>query len=95
MLKCMSSQAFFGVDWSDIITEDEAGYFAATPSLPRNESRGATWEEIDGVRYEYERIPRIIHQTWKTDTVPEKWASLCVNPVRSGAEGSSFPASLG
>ena len=23
-----------------------------------------------------ERIPRIIHQTWKTDTLPDKWVNV-------------------
>ena len=23
-----------------------------------------------------ERVPRIIHQTWKTETLPEKWAEV-------------------
>lgn len=23
-----------------------------------------------------ERIPRILHQTWKTDTLPEKWSGV-------------------
>lgn len=44
--------------------------------LPYNSTAEAPYTIIEGERYEYERIPRILHQTWKTDALPEKWASL-------------------
>jgi hypothetical protein len=57
----------FGVHSVDILDIDEVAHFAAEPSLPY----GSPIAE-DSAR-QVERIPRILHQTWKEDRLPERW----------------------
>ncbi len=35
---------------------------------------GSPWNATDHGKTE--RIPRIIHQTWKTESLPEKWVNI-------------------
>jgi mannosyltransferase OCH1-like enzyme len=57
-------QVYFGVDERDQITVTEAEYWERTPTLPLGSN---------DTSLRIERIPRIVHQTWKTAQIPEKW----------------------
>jgi mannosyltransferase OCH1-like enzyme len=72
---------YFGVDPRDIIDPVEVDLFESLPSLPYNTSlsddviddgSGDNTDIIDD-DIAREKVPRIIHQTWKTDVLPERW----------------------
>ena len=67
-------QVYFGVDERDLITPEEVAYLESNPSLPygTNLTRSPSGESWTG-SVPVEKIPRIIHQTWKDDTLPERW----------------------
>ena len=74
-------QSFFGVDWTDALSLAEVQAAGTRPSLPYNGTAASLgirdWtDDKTGITYEYERVPRILHQTWKNDTLPERWAGL-------------------
>ena len=70
---------YFGTHADDFITLDEIKPFQALEhvllyeaDMPPEDARGE--EQRLGLRRE--KIPRIIHQTWKNDTLPERWATV-------------------
>lgn len=61
----LSSISFYlAIDTAAYLTEEEVG-----PA-----QNGSRWNatEHGGI----ERIPRIIHQTWKTETLPDRWKGI-------------------
>lgn len=65
-------QVYFGVDSRDIIALEEAAYFASRPSL----AYGSNATTAIGSTQAIEKIPRIIHQTWKNESLPERWDAV-------------------
>ena len=59
-----SFTVYLAIDPSAFLTEIEVPY--TDPSTRWNASEHG----------QVERIPRILHQTWKTGTLPEKWKSI-------------------
>lgn len=64
---------YFDIDVLDKITVEEAQEWTLSRSLPY----GTDPSELpqDETR-PVEKIPRIIHQTWKTNTLPERWSAV-------------------
>ncbi|EJU06264.1 glycosyltransferase family 32 protein, partial [Dacryopinax primogenitus] len=58
-----SISLFLRIDASAYLTEEDIPW----PDPPDN---------VSSVPLPGERIPRILHQTWKEETLPEKWASV-------------------
>jgi mannosyltransferase OCH1-like enzyme len=59
-----SVTVYLAIDPSAFLTEIEVPY--SDPSTRWNASEHG----------QVERIPRILHQTWKTGTLPEEWKSI-------------------
>ena len=61
----LSSISFYlSIDQNAYLSEDEVGY----------PDTDATWNASQaGLN---ERIPRILHQTWKTETLPDRWKDI-------------------
>jgi inositol phosphorylceramide mannosyltransferase catalytic subunit len=55
---------FLAIDPKAYITEEELGI---SPS-------NSTWNVAGSTKPE--RIPRILHQTWKSETLPPKWTKI-------------------
>jgi len=68
-------QVYFGVDERDQITVEEADYWESVPTLRygSNVTTSPDQEHWIGSGIAIEKIPRIIHQTWKEATLPERW----------------------
>ena len=70
---------YFGTHPDDFITLDEIKPFQGLehvllydPDMLPEDAR----EEEQRLGLRREKIPRIIHQTWKNDTLPERWATV-------------------
>jgi mannosyltransferase OCH1-like enzyme len=61
-------QVYFGVDERDQISLEEVDYWQHANVLPF----GSTPSNGSKV----EKVPRIVHQTWKTVNIPEKWIHI-------------------
>lgn len=74
----MPSQSFFGVDWNDALNAEEVNYYSSLPTLPYGSSPPPSSSSGNNSppSVTIEKIPRIIHQTWKTTLLPTKWAKL-------------------
>lgn len=59
-----SISVYLSIDTAAYLTEDEVG-------LPDDD---ATWDATAVGKTE--RIPRILHQTWKTETLPDRWKNI-------------------
>ena len=59
-----SISVYLSIDNDAYLTEEEVGY-------PEDD---ATWNATDHGKVE--RIPRILHQTWKTETLPDRWKDI-------------------
>ena len=61
----LSSVSFYlSIDSAAYLTQEEVG-------LAEND---ASWNAT--AQGKVERIPRIIHQTWKSETLPERWRTI-------------------
>lgn len=60
-----SISLYLRIDAAAYLTEGEVG-------LPLE--GGAPWAAAEHGRVE--RIPRILHQTWKSETLPERWTNV-------------------
>ena len=65
-------QSFFGVDWNDALDTEEVNAYLSLPTLPY----GTPPPSTPSTEISIEKVPRIIHQTWKTTLLPTKWAKL-------------------
>jgi len=70
-------QMYFGIDGRDMITSQEVAYWLSTPSLPygHNLTTNPNGEDWSG-NMPTEKIPRILHQTWKDENLPERWLGV-------------------
>lgn len=59
-----SISVYLSIDNAAYLTEDEVGY-------PDGD---ATWNAT--AHGKVERIPRILHQTWKSETLPDRWKDI-------------------
>ena len=59
-----SISVYLSIDNAAYLTEEEVGY-------PESD---ATWNAT--ALGKVERIPRILHQTWKTETLPDRWKDI-------------------
>lgn len=59
-----SISIYLSIDNAAYLTEDEVGY-------PDGD---ATWNAT--AHGKVERIPRILHQTWKSETLPDRWKDI-------------------
>jgi mannosyltransferase OCH1-like enzyme len=59
-----SISIYLSIDTASYLTEDEVGY-------DPNEGR---WNASEHGMVE--RIPRILHQTWRSETIPDKWKDV-------------------
>lgn len=66
---------FFGIHERDVVSIEEVLAYAHVEALPYNAelSPSQAREEEEQLGLKRERIPRIIHQTWKNNDLPEKW----------------------
>lgn len=66
---------FFGIHERDVISIEEVLAYTNIEALPYNAelSPSQAKEEEEELGLRREKIPRIIHQTWKNDVLPEKW----------------------
>lgn len=66
---------FFGVNEGDVISVEEVQAYKNVEALPYNAelTPSQAREEEMQLGLKREKIPRIIHQTWKSDILPEKW----------------------
>jgi inositol phosphorylceramide mannosyltransferase catalytic subunit len=64
-------KVYFGVDERDLVTPEEIARLENVPSLPYNAPAQNIGDSDDALTRE--KIPRIVHQTWKTDVLPERW----------------------
>ncbi|KAK9900441.1 glycosyltransferase family 32 protein [Cystobasidium minutum MCA 4210] len=69
---------FFGVQEQDVITLEEVQSYTNIEALPYNAelSPQQAREEEKELGLKREKIPRIIHQTWKSDILPERWEKV-------------------
>lgn len=69
---------FFGTNELDFITSEEVRAFRFEAALPFNASMppAEQLEEEQRTGLKREKIPRIIHQTWKTSSLPERWVAV-------------------
>ena len=59
-----SVSVYLRIDPASYLTEEEVGPIETD----------ATWNATAAGKVE--RIPRIIHQTWKTETLPDRWKDI-------------------
>ena len=59
-----SISIYLSIDYSAYLTDEEVG--------PPEEDAAWNATELGLV----ERIPRIIHQTWKSETLPDRWKNI-------------------
>lgn len=69
---------FFGVHDEDVISTAEVQSYTNIEALPFNAelSPSQAREEEEQLGLKREKIPRIIHQTWKSEVLPEKWETV-------------------
>lgn len=67
-------QSFFGVDWDDAIDIQEVKYYESLHTLPYGSSDVLPPPPPSSNNATIEKIPRILHQTWKSSLLPSKWA---------------------
>lgn len=69
---------YFGTHEIDFITPEEIQQFRRAEHLPYDPT--LTLEELEAERERTgiarEKIPRIIHATWKNETLPERWETV-------------------
>ncbi|GAA96098.1 glycosyltransferase family 32 protein [Mixia osmundae IAM 14324] len=66
-------KVYFGVDSRDVITIEEINLYASLDTKLYNSTLRLNDGDGDDL---YEKVPRIIHQTWKTDILPERWQAV-------------------
>lgn len=68
-----TAKHYFDIDVRDVITLEETQDWEAKKPLPY----GTELNEDQRLQQRpVEKIPRIIHQTWKTNVLPEKWLAV-------------------
>lgn len=67
-----TAKHYFDIDVRDIITLEETQDWASAQPLPY----GSDPASLPSQDHPVEKIPRIIHQTWKTNVLPEKWLAV-------------------
>lgn len=69
---------FFGTNELDFISLEEVRALRFEAVLPFNASLtpAEAIEEEQRTGLKREKIPRIVHQTWKTDILPERWVAV-------------------
>lgn len=69
---------FFGVHEEDVISIEEVQSFTNIEALPYNAelSPSQAREEEKQLGLQREKIPRIIHATWKNEVLPERWETV-------------------
>jgi len=66
-------RVYFGIDGRDMITTEEVNHWDSMPSLPYGQNLTTSPKGDDWSRLPREKIPRILHQTWKDENLPERW----------------------
>ncbi|KAK9893600.1 glycosyltransferase family 32 protein [Cystobasidium minutum MCA 4210] len=67
-------KSFFGVDWNDAIDTHEIKYYESLHTLPYGSDDLPSSSNTSNTIIE--KVPRIIHQTWKSSSLPSKWNTL-------------------
>lgn len=67
-----TAKYYFDIDARDVITLEETQEWLQRQPLPYHPLKNGSSETSRPV----EKIPRILHQTWKSDTLPERWAGV-------------------